>query len=64
MTDKECNRSAGASAGEMIFHNDGIYVVDEDGTRTRIAPPILVPSYATSNPNTARESAFTVINFF
>jgi putative DNA primase/helicase len=59
----ESDRNAGTSAGEINFCNDGIYVVQEDNVRTRIAPPILVIAYATSNPNTPRESAFTVIKF-
>jgi len=63
MTDKECDRSTGASAGEINFRNDGIYVVDGDGIPTPIASPILVTAFATCNPNTPRETAFTVIKF-
>jgi hypothetical protein len=60
---KESDRSAGTSGGEISFHKDGIYVVHEDGVPTRIGPPILVIAYATSNPDTPRESAFTVIKY-
>jgi hypothetical protein len=42
---------------QIQFRKDGIYDQDGDGHVTRIAPPILVTAYATSNPNTPRESA-------
>jgi hypothetical protein len=58
----ESDRSAGTNAAEISFLSDGIYVVHED-VRTRIAPRILVIAYATSNPDTPRESAFTVIKY-
>jgi hypothetical protein len=59
----EFDRSAGTNGGEIGLRKDGIYLVHEDGALNRIAPPILVIAYATSNPNTPRESAFTVIKF-
>jgi Domain of unknown function (DUF927) len=62
-TDKKCDRGAAVGAGDVEFHKDGIYSVDGDGRPTRIAAPIVVSAFATSNPNTPRESAFTVIEF-
>ena len=44
------------------FRKKGIYSV-VDGTRRRIAEPILVTAFATSDPGTAREQAFTEIKF-
>jgi hypothetical protein len=61
--DKNCKPSAGVGVGDIKFRKDGIYIMDGDGSPTRIAAPILVTAYATSNPNTFRESAFTVIEF-
>ena len=37
--------------------------MDGDGCPARVAAPILATAFATSNPNTLRESAFTVIEF-
>jgi hypothetical protein len=60
-TDKECDPVV--NAGEIKFRKDGIYIVVCEGSLTRIAAPIVVSAFATSNPNTPRESAFTVIEF-
>ena len=51
------------AAGKIKLRKDGIYAVDSGGTRIRIAEPILVTAFATSNPNTPGESAFTEIKF-
>jgi hypothetical protein len=48
---------------ELRFRKSGIYVLNGDGTWTRIADPILVTAFATSDPGTAREQAFTQIRF-
>jgi putative DNA primase/helicase len=42
---------------------DGIYAMDDNNNRTRIADPIRVTAFATSDPNTAREEAFSEIRF-
>jgi hypothetical protein len=55
--------AAGVGAGHIKFRKDAIYTADSEGSLTRIAAPILVTAYATSNPKTPRESAFTVIEF-
>jgi hypothetical protein len=60
-TNKKCVPAV--SGGDIKFHKDGIYILDGDGSLTRIAAPILVSAFATSNPNTPRECAFTVIEF-
>jgi hypothetical protein len=61
--DKKSRQSAGGSADDIKLRKDGIYVVDSQGTLTRVAQPILVTAFATMNPNTPRESAFTEIKF-
>jgi uncharacterized protein DUF927 len=48
---------------ELRFRKSGIVVVNDDDTRTRIADPILVTAFATSDPGTAREQASTQIKF-
>jgi putative DNA primase/helicase len=48
---------------EFRFRKSGIYVVNDDNTRTRIADPIRVTAFATSDPGTAREQASTQIRF-
>jgi len=60
---KKCEWRADVGPDRLKFGRDGIYVMDGDERSTRIAAPILVTAYATSNPNTPRESAFTVIEF-
>jgi len=60
-TNKTCDPAV--SSGDIKFRKDGIYILGGDGSLTRIAAPILVSAFATSNPNTPRECAFTVIEF-
>jgi Domain of unknown function (DUF927) len=48
---------------ELRFRKSGIYVVNDDDTRTRIADAILVTAFATSDPGMAHEQAFTRIRF-
>jgi putative DNA primase/helicase len=62
-TNKKCDQAAAVGAGDISFRKDGIHNADSEGNLTRIAAPILVTAFATSNPNTPRESAFTVIEF-
>jgi hypothetical protein len=62
-TNKKCDQAAAVSASDINFRKDGNHIADSDGNLTRIAAPILVTAFATSNPNTPRESAFTVIEF-
>lgn len=62
-SEKQSDPSARGSSDEIILRKDGVYVVDVDGILIRVAPPILVTAFATSNPNTPRESAFTEIKF-
>ena len=59
----KCNYGSGGGADQIEFRKDGIYIMDGEEGPTRIAAPILVTAFATSNPNTFRESAFTVIEF-
>ena len=47
----------------FLFRRDGIYVVDDKKNRTRIADPIRVTAYATSDPRSSLEEAFTEIRF-
>jgi putative DNA primase/helicase len=63
MREKRLGRSVNGSSDEMRFRKDGVFVVDDEGILIRVAPAILVTAFATSNPNTARESAFTEIKF-
>jgi hypothetical protein len=48
---------------ELHFRKSGIYRVNDDGTRTRIADPIRVTAFATSYPGMGPERAFTVVRF-
>jgi hypothetical protein len=48
---------------ELRFRKSGIYVVNDDETRTRIADPILVTAFATNYPGMGPERAFTVVKF-
>ncbi len=52
-----------ASIGKIQLRDDGIYLIKTNKTKTRIADPILVTAFATSDPGTPREQAFTVIKF-
>ena len=45
------------------FRKDGIYIEDDDNEALRLADPILVTAFATSDPGTVREQAFTAIDF-
>jgi putative DNA primase/helicase len=63
MSQKQSDRSVSGSSDEIRLQKDGVYVVGGEGTLIRVAPPILVTAFATSNPNTPRESAFTEIKF-
>jgi putative DNA primase/helicase len=42
---------------------DGIYVVNPDGSRTKIAPPIRVTAFATAVLGSPQATAFTVVKF-
>jgi hypothetical protein len=63
MSQKQLDRSVSGSSDDIRLRKDGVYVVRAEGTPIRVAPPILVTAFATMNPDTARESAFTVIKF-
>ena len=52
-----------ASISKIQLRDDGIYLIKTNKTKTRIADPILVTAFATSDPGTPREQAFTVIKF-
>jgi putative DNA primase/helicase len=52
-----------AKHGDLQFRSDAIYVVDDEGDAACLASPILVTAFATSDPNTPRETAFTVVKF-
>jgi hypothetical protein len=55
-----------AVIGKIQFRGDGIYLITKNKsnkTERRIADPILVTAFATSDPGTQREQAFTVIKF-
>jgi hypothetical protein len=45
------------------FLNDGVYAVEKGGVKRRIADPIQVTAFGTSEPGTARELAYTVVRF-
>jgi hypothetical protein len=63
MSEKKSSRSVSCSSNEIKLRKDGVCVVGGEGTLVRVAPPILVTAFATMNPNTPRESAFTEIKF-
>ena len=42
---------------------DGIYVVEKGGVKKRIADPIQVTAFGTSEPGTVRELAYTAVRF-
>jgi hypothetical protein len=60
---RRSNYSATVKGGRLRFRKDGIYVVDKNNMRTRIADPILVTAFATSYPGMGPEQAFTQIRF-
>src|SRR5690349_6352860 len=47
----------------MQFLDDGVYLVQKRGVRKRIADPIQVTAFGTSEPGTARELAYTAVRF-
>jgi hypothetical protein len=63
MADKKYAQGASESAGKVQLRKNGIYFVESEGKWSRVGPPILVTAFATSNPNTPREGAFTEIKF-
>jgi len=50
-------------ANPIEFLDDGVYVVEKEGVRKRIADSIQVTAFGTSEPGTTREEAYTVIRF-
>lgn len=48
---------------EIQFRKTGIYLREKDGGSRRIADPIKVTAFGVSEPNTAREQAYTAIKF-
>ena len=55
-----------ATVDKIRLCDDGIYLITTkkgNKTKRRIADPILVTAFATSDPGTPRERAFTVIKF-
>ena len=49
--------------GAIQFLDDGVYLVEKNGVRKRIAEPIQVTAFGTSEPGTAREQAYTAVRF-
>ena len=45
------------------FFDDGVYLVEKSGVKKRIAEPIQVTAFGTSEPGTARELAYTAVRF-
>ena len=45
------------------FLDDGVYLVEKGGVKKRIADPIEVTAFGTSEPGTARELAYTAVKF-
>ena len=45
------------------FLDDGVYLVEKSGVKKRIAEPIQVTAFGTSEPGTARELAYTAVSF-
>jgi putative DNA primase/helicase len=52
-----------AAVGHFQFNKDGIHLIDKHKRTIRVADPILVAAFATSDPGTPREQAFIVIKF-
>ena len=50
-------------ASAIKFLDDGIYVVEKGGVKKRIADPIQVTAFGTSEPGTVRELAYTAVRF-
>ena len=49
--------------GAIQFLDDGVYLVEKSGVRKRIADPIQVTAFGSSEPGTARELAYTAVRF-
>jgi putative DNA primase/helicase len=49
--------------GAIKFLEDGVYVVGKDGVKKRIADPIQITAFGTSEPGTVREQAYTAVRF-
>lgn len=54
---------AGSKHGEIEFREDGIFLAQGDENANRIADPIFVTAFETSDPGTNRELAFTEVKF-
>ena len=52
-----------AEASAIKFLDDGVYIVEKGGVKKRIADPIQVTAFGTSEPGTARELAYTAVRF-
>jgi Domain of unknown function (DUF927) len=63
ISEKKSGRGVSGSSDKIRLRKDGVYVVDAEGMLSCVGPPILVTAFATMNPNTPRESAFTEIKF-
>jgi hypothetical protein len=50
-------------ANSIRFLDDGIYLVAKGKGKKRIADPIRVTAFGTSEPGTAREGAYTAVRF-
>jgi uncharacterized protein DUF927 len=50
-------------ASAMKFLDDGVYIVEKGGAKKRIADPIQVTAFGTSEPGTVRELAYTAVRF-
>jgi hypothetical protein len=50
-------------ASAIKFLDDGVYIVEKGGVKKRMADPIQVTAFGTSEPGTARELAYTVVSF-
>jgi hypothetical protein len=49
--------------GSIRFLDNGIYLVEKSGAKRRIADPIQVTAFGTSEPGTMRELAYTAVRF-
>ena len=49
--------------GSIGFLDNGIYLVEKSGAKNRIADPIKVTAFGTSEPGTMRELAYTAVRF-
>ena len=50
-------------ASAIKFLDDGVYIVEKGGVKKRIADPIQVTAFGTSEPGTVRELAYTAVRF-